>query len=143
MATQQITAEEGMVVSSLQGQAWVVAPDGSRRQLQQGDKVEVGQVVVTAEGAALEIVRSDSTPLKIESGRELLVDRNLLGTAPADAGQAALTQLNSGPAAIERIIAQGSDLSQSLAPTQSGLSSAADASSAHSFVRLTLSLIHI
>jgi VCBS repeat-containing protein len=135
MATNQVSAQARGVVVILQGNAWVVNADGVRRPLKVGDEVQEGQLVVTEDGARLELALPNGQPLRVASGRELLIDANLLGTAPVDKTEAALKDLNSGPADIARVLAAGGDLFAELDPTAAGLGGG-EVSDSHSFVRL-------
>ncbi|MDT7516988.1 retention module-containing protein, partial [Rhodoferax mekongensis] len=135
MATSQISAQARGVVVILQGNAWVVSPDGSKRAIKLGDEIQEGQIVLTEDGTRLELALPNGREISLESGRELLIDANLLGFAAEDATNAALKDLNSSPAAIARVIASGGDLSAELEPTAAGLSGG-DASDSHSFVRV-------
>ncbi|WP_138512688.1 retention module-containing protein [Rhodoferax bucti] len=135
MATSQISAQARGVVVILQGNAWVVSSDGNKRAIKLGDEIQEGQVVLTEDGTRLELALPNGKEISLESGRELLIDANLLGFAPEDATNAALKDLNSGAAAIARVIATGGDLSTELEATAAGLSGG-DASDSHSFVRV-------
>ena len=90
MATSQISAQARGVVVILQGNAWVVSPDGSKRAIKLGDEIQEGQVVLTENGTRLELALPNGREISLESGRELLIDANLLGLAPEDATNAAL-----------------------------------------------------
>ncbi|MFM6989939.1 MAG: retention module-containing protein, partial [Rhodoferax sp.] len=135
MAASQISAQARGVVVILQGNAWVVAPDGSRKAIRLGDEIQEGQVVLTEDGTRLELALPNGHQITVESGRELLIDGNLLGLAPTDPTEAALKDLNSGASAVAKILAQGGDLSTELEATAAGLSGG-DASDSHSFVRV-------
>ncbi|MES2947946.1 MAG: retention module-containing protein, partial [Pseudomonadota bacterium] len=134
MATNQISAQARGIVVILQGKAWLVDASGNRRELKVGDEVQEGQQIVTEDGTRLELALPNGKPLIVSSGRELLIDANLLGTT-TDKSEAALTDLNSGSAEVARIIASGGDLSTQLESTALGLSGG-DGSDSHSFVRL-------
>jgi len=97
--------------------------------------VQEGQVVITDTGTRMELALPNGEPLSVAAGRELLIDANLLGTAPQDRTEAALQDLNSGAAQVARVIAAGGDLSTELDPTAAGLSGG-DGSESHSFVRV-------
>ncbi|MFM2252824.1 MAG: hypothetical protein RJB68_1161, partial [Pseudomonadota bacterium] len=135
MATSQVSAQARGVVVILQGNAWVVSPDGTKRAIKVGDEIQEGQVVITENGTRLELALPNGQAISLEAGRELLIDANLLGLSPTDATEAALRDLNSGSAAIEQINASGGDLSTQLEATAAGLSGG-DASDSHSFVRV-------
>ena len=135
MATTQISAQARGIVVILQGKAWIVDASGNQRPLKVGDEVQEGQKIVTEEGARLELALPNGQPLTIASGREVLVDANLLGSLPTDKTEAALANLNGGSAEVAKIIASGGDLSSQLEATAAGLTGG-DGSDAHSFVRI-------
>jgi VCBS repeat-containing protein len=136
MATNQVSAQTRGIVVILQGNAWVVGADGVRRPLKVGDEVQEGQLVVTEDGARLELALPNGQPLTVASGRELLIDANLLGTSPVDKTEAAIKDLNSGANDIARVLAAtGGDLSAELDRTAAGLAES-EVSESHSFVRL-------
>ena len=135
MATNQVSAQASGVVVILQGNAWVVNVDGVRRPLKVGDEVQEGQIVVTDENTRLELALPNGQPLIVASGRELLIDANLLGTSPADKTEAAIKDLNSGTNDIARVLAADGDLSAE--PDSSAASlGGSEVSDSHSFVRL-------
>ncbi|MDO8248382.1 MAG: retention module-containing protein, partial [Rhodoferax sp.] len=135
MATTQTSAQARGVVVILEGKAWLVTADGTRRPLKAGDEVQTGQQIVTEDGTRLELALPNGQPLTIASGRELLIEGSLLGTEPTDKTEAALKDLNSGSAQIAKVIAAGGDLSTEIDPTAAGLAGG-DASDSHSFVRV-------
>lgn len=135
MATNQISAQARGIVVILQGKAWVVDAAGNKRALGVGDEVQEGQQIITEEGARLELALPNGQPLIVASGRELLIDANLLGTVSTDKSEAALRDLNSGSAEVAKIIASGGDLSAQLESTALGITGG-DNSDSHSFVRL-------
>src|SRR5699024_7686034 len=47
--------ENLITVVSLQGQAWAVAQDGSRRELKVGDTIAADEMVITADGAQIDL----------------------------------------------------------------------------------------
>ncbi|HCX83382.1 MAG TPA: hypothetical protein DHV01_17510, partial [Rhodoferax sp.] len=136
MAANQVTAQARGVVVILQGKAWIVNADGSRRTLKLGDEVQEGQIIATEDGSILELALPNGQPLSIASGRELLLDANLLGIAPTDPTEAALKDLNSGAEAVARALTTGTgDLSAELEATAAGLGGG-EGGESHSFVRL-------
>ncbi|MDR7306317.1 retention module-containing protein, partial [Rhodoferax saidenbachensis] len=136
MAANQVSAQARGVVVVLQGNAWIVNPDGSRKALRLGDEVQEGQVIATEDGTRLELAMPHDQLITVESGRELLIDANLLGTIKTDPTETALKDLNSGAEAIAKVLASGTgDLSAELDATAAGLSGG-DASDSHSFVRV-------
>ncbi|MEN9376272.1 MAG: hypothetical protein RL710_1429, partial [Pseudomonadota bacterium] len=135
MANNQISAQARGIVVVLQGKAWVANADGTRRLLQIGDEVQEGQKIITEDGSRLELALPNGQPLAVTSGRELLIEGSLLGTAPTDKTEAALKDLNSSTSQIERVLAGTGDISKELEPTAAGLGGG-DASDSHSFVRI-------
>ena len=135
MAANQTSAQARGIVVILEGKAWLVDATGTRRPLKVGDEVQEGQQVITEDGCRLELALPNGQPLIVASGRELLIDATLLGTARSDKSEASLTDLNSGSAEVTRIIASGGDLSTELESTALGLGGG-DGSDSHSFVRL-------
>jgi hypothetical protein len=135
MATTQNSAQARGIVVTLEGNAWLVDAAGNRRLLKVGDEVQEGQTVITEDGTRLELGLPNGQPVLIASGRELLIDATLLGSASVDKTEAALVNLNSGSAEIARIIASGGDLSTQLESTAAGLGGG-DGSDTHGFVRL-------
>ncbi|OLP04982.1 retention module-containing protein [Rhodoferax antarcticus] len=124
MATVQNSVEAKGIVVALKGNAWLVDPDGSRRLLKVGDEVQEGQRVVTENGAELELSLPNGQQVSVASARELLIDATLLGTAPLDATEAALKDLNSGASDLAQALAAGGDLLTELDPTAAGLTEA-------------------
>ncbi|MCX7279085.1 MAG: retention module-containing protein, partial [Burkholderiales bacterium] len=135
MATSQVSAQARGIVVLLEGQAWVVDASGQRVLLKVGDEVKEGQVVITDNGAHLELALPHGDPITITAARELLIDANLLGTAPTDPTEAVLKDLNSGADQVTKIIQSGGDLSTELDPTAAGLTGG-DANGTHGFVQL-------
>ncbi|MBB1078149.1 retention module-containing protein, partial [Rhodoferax sp. 4810] len=135
MATVQNSVEARGIVVALKGNAWLVNPDGSRRLLKVGDEVQEGQRIVTENGAELELALPNGQQVAVTSARELLIDATLLGSAPVDATEAALKDLNSGASDLAQALAAGGDLTTELDPTAAGLTGG-EASDSHSFVRV-------
>jgi large repetitive protein len=52
-------------VTYTQGQVWAKSPDGSLRPLQAGSLVNADEVIVTAEGASVELDFGDGIPVAI------------------------------------------------------------------------------
>ncbi|QDQ26773.1 Ig-like domain-containing protein [Chitinimonas arctica] len=133
MAVDLITAQ--VRVALLQGKAWLVDASGQRTELKVGDLIREGQIVVTDAGAQLELALPNAQTIAVAGGRELLIDANLLGTAPVDATEAALASLNAGSDKVIAALNEGRDLSTELEPTAAGLAGG-EGSDAHGFVRL-------
>ncbi|MEY3123626.1 MAG: hypothetical protein RLZZ573_146, partial [Pseudomonadota bacterium] len=135
MATNQIATKARGFVVILEGNAWIVKADGTRVAIKVGDEIQEGQQIVTADGTRLELALPNGQSVTIASGRELLIDANLLGTEPTDKTEAALKDLNSGADQIANVLAAGKDLSTELEPTAAG-NAGGDASDSHGFVRV-------
>ncbi|MFM2275963.1 MAG: hypothetical protein RL211_1835, partial [Pseudomonadota bacterium] len=135
MATSQVSAQARGYIVVLEGKAWVLDNFGRRVLLKVGDEVQEGQVLVTDNGTRLELGMPNGQVVSVSTGRELLVDANLLGIAPTDQSEAVLTDLNNSSAQIARIIQSGGDLSIELDPAGAG-QTGGDASESHGFVRL-------
>ncbi|WP_034607093.1 retention module-containing protein, partial [Chitinimonas koreensis] len=135
MAADQTIAQARGTVVLLQGKAWVVDAQGQRVELNIGDEVQVGQVVITEAGTQLELGLPNGQMVTVAAGRELLIDANLLGVAPSDATEAALKELDSGPDRIIQALNEGKDLSTELEATAAGLGAGGEGD-AHGFVRL-------
>ena len=63
-----------ITVVSLQGKAWAVAQDGSRRELQVGDTVAADEMVVTAAGAQIDLQFADNQVLTLVGEQDAPVD---------------------------------------------------------------------
>ena len=60
-----------ITVVSLQGQAWAVAQDGSRRELQVGDTLAATEMVVTADGAQIDLQFANNQVLSLIGEQEM------------------------------------------------------------------------
>jgi len=135
MATSSNASQARGIVSSLQGKAWIVNDQGLRVELKPGDSVDAGQKIITEDGTQLELGLPNGQTISVAAGRELLIDTNLLGTAPVDATDAAINSLNGDAATVANVLANGGDLTDVLDPTAAGLT-AGEGGGAHGFVRL-------
>ncbi|WP_374400510.1 retention module-containing protein, partial [Niveibacterium sp.] len=133
MATTTNRAEG--TVARLEGKAWVRESDGSLRPIHLGERIAEGQVVVTDNGAVVELRGSNGDPVTLGGGREVLADASLLTQDAVPAQDAALTQPD---AEIDRVIASlnsGADPLAELDPTAAGLGGGTGGEG-HGFVRL-------
>jgi len=64
-------------VSEIIGKAWVQAEDGTRHLLHSGEKVYEGQVIITEDGAIVELKAANGAALKVAEGRELVLGSGL------------------------------------------------------------------
>ncbi|WP_172205241.1 retention module-containing protein, partial [Niveibacterium sp. COAC-50] len=133
MATTTNRAEG--TVARLEGKAWVREADGSLRPIHLGDRIAEGQVVVTDNGAVIELRGPHGDPVTLGGGREVLADAGLLTQDAVPAQDAALTPPD---AELERVIASlnaGADPLAELDPTAAGLGGGSGGDG-HGFVRL-------
>ncbi|QSI78358.1 VCBS domain-containing protein [Niveibacterium microcysteis] len=122
-------------VARLEGKAWVREADGSLRPIHLGDRIAEGQVVVTDNGAVIELRGPHGDPVTLGGGREVLADAGLLTQDAVPAQDAALTPPD---AELERVIASlnaGADPLAELDPTAAGLGGGSGGDG-HGFVRL-------
>ncbi|MDB4299717.1 retention module-containing protein, partial [bacterium] len=64
-------------VAKLVGVAYARASDGSLREIRVGDDVFDGEVLLTAEGSAVELTIPDAPTILVAGGRELLINGEL------------------------------------------------------------------
>ncbi|TDA95793.1 hypothetical protein, partial [Halomonas marinisediminis] len=72
-----------MTVVTLSGEAWVRDGDGKLRALQEGDTVEVGDVIVTASGTTLELAGQNGVNLQVPGGTQVALSELLASLADA------------------------------------------------------------
>ncbi|TSJ90945.1 retention module-containing protein [Chitinimonas sp. BJB300] len=135
MAADQVHAQARCVVVQLQGQAWAIDGKGDQRQLKVGEAVQEGEQIITAAGALLELGLPEGQSLHVAAERTLLIDANLLGQAPVDASEAALSELRADVDKIIQALNEGRDISLEVDPTAAGLAGG-EGNDAHGFVRL-------
>ncbi len=127
-------AKSVAIVSSLEGQAWAKAADGTLRPLKVGDTVAAEEVVVTATGAHIELDFGDGHPVAIAGGKEVTMDRDLWTDLAADNKDASIDDASVKEALT--VLNNGGDLTQSLEETAAGLSGGGS-NEGHDFVELT------
>src|SRR5690554_4012388 len=66
--------ENLITVISLQGQAWAVAQDGTRRELKVGDTLAADEMVIAADGAQIDLQFADNQVLTLVGEQEAPVD---------------------------------------------------------------------
>ncbi|HSC79747.1 MAG TPA: retention module-containing protein, partial [Chitinolyticbacter sp.] len=118
------------------GAAYARDASGKLTALKPGDPIVEQQVLVTAPDGSVVLQLPNGEQLTVGSDRSVLIDAALLGSAPADALDAALAEVNAETAKVEQLLAQGGDLSTELDPAAAGLNAGAGQESGHSFVRL-------
>jgi hypothetical protein len=121
-------------VTYVKGQVWAKAPDGSLRPLEVGAQVNADEVIVTADGASVELDFGDGIPVAITGNQEVSMGRDLWDELAADADEAALEDESVQQALA--ILEQGGDLLEELEDTAAGLGSGAGGGGI-SFVQLS------
>ena len=121
-------------VTYVKGQVWAKAPDGSLRALAVGSQVNADEVIVTAEGAGVELDFGDGIPVAIAGNQEVSMGRDLWDELAADADEAALEDESVQQALA--ILEQGGDLLEELEDTAAGLNGGAGGGGT-SFVQLS------
>ncbi|WP_094985636.1 retention module-containing protein [Cellvibrio mixtus] len=120
-------------VAYLQGQAWAKAPDGSLRPLTLGAVLHDNEILVTAEGARVELDIGGVEALVINGGQEVAMSRDMNPQTATSADEALLND-----ASVEQVLAaleQDGDLLDELEETAAGDNGASGGGS-NSFVRL-------
>jgi hypothetical protein len=78
-------------VSFLQGQAWAKAPDGTLRALTVGSTLNDDEIVVTAQGARVELDVGTGEPLVVNGGLEVGMSRDFHAETATGADEALLS----------------------------------------------------
>ena len=65
-------------IQSIQGTAYAVAVDGSKRTLQLGDQLFEGEVLETSEGGAVQLLLTDGSSYEVAGIPQLLLSAELL-----------------------------------------------------------------
>ncbi|WP_345478708.1 retention module-containing protein, partial [Niveibacterium umoris] len=133
MATTTIRAEG--LVARLEGKAWIRNADGSQHAIHVGDRIAEGQVIVTENGAVVELRGVHGDPVTLGGGREVLADATLLTQEAPPAQEAAVAPADGD---IDKVIASlnaGTDPLAELDATAAGLGAGAQGEG-HGFVRL-------
>ncbi|NLD00616.1 MAG: cadherin-like domain-containing protein, partial [Gammaproteobacteria bacterium] len=87
-----------ITVVSLQGKAWAVAPDGSRRELKVGDTVSMQEMVVTASGAQIDLEFPNNQVLTMLGEQEVPAEQFFIADPLATI--APLTPINTSEQAV-------------------------------------------
>ena len=122
-------------VAFLQGQAWAKSPDGSLRPLVLGGVLNEGEVLVTAQGAQVQLDFGDGAPVAIDGGQEVAMSHDFNGDSATGTDEALLDG-----ASIEQaltVLEQGGDLLEELEETAAGDTGGGGSDGGHNFVRLT------
>jgi VCBS repeat-containing protein len=122
-------------VAFLQGQAWAKSSDGSLRPLALGSVLNEGEILVTAQGAQVQLDFGDGAPVSINGGQEIAMSRDFNSDTATDTDEALLDD-----ASIEQaltVLEQGGDLLEELEETAAGDTGGGSSDGGNSFVRLT------
>ncbi len=121
-------------VSFLQGQAWAKAPDGSLRVLMVGSTLNDDEVVVTAQGARIELDVGTGDPLVVNGGQEVGMSRDFVADTATAADEALLSDASVQEALT--VLDQGGDLLEELEEAAAG-NAGGGGGDGHDFVQLT------
>ncbi|SDO92902.1 hypothetical protein SAMN04487957_1161, partial [Halomonas shengliensis] len=123
-------------VTAITGQAWARDADGNLRELSIGDTLQEGEVLVTADGASVELDFGDNLdPTVIQGGQEVAMTPDLGGEEAVAEEEA--TALDEDLEALLTAIDEGEgDLLAELDPTAAGAGPGGGAEGGHSFVML-------
>src|SRR5690554_1416899 len=123
-------------VTAITGQAWARDADGNLRELSIGDTLQEGEVLVTADGARVELDFGDNLdPIVIQGGEEVAMTPQLSGEEAVAEDEA--SALDEDLEALLTAIDEGEgDLLAELDPTAAGAGPGGGAEGGHSFVML-------
>ncbi|MBM5574503.1 retention module-containing protein [Deefgea sp. CFH1-16] len=138
MAEQIIAANSGakQQIVVVQGEAFIKDARGQLQAIKAGDVLLEGQVIVTDAQGHLTILLPNGQIIELGADRSLLIDGDLLGTAPTDSTEAAVAKTNDSADQIINALNEGKDLSTDLEATAAGLSAGAGGGEGSGFVRL-------
>ncbi|MEN0039553.1 MAG: retention module-containing protein, partial [Cellvibrio sp.] len=122
-------------VSFLQGQAWAKAPDGSLRALTVGSTLNDDEILVTAQGARVELDVGNAEPLVVNGGQEVGMSRDFASDTATTPDEALLSDASVQEALT--VLEQGGDLLEELEETAAGDNGGGGANDGHSFVQLS------
>ncbi len=122
-------------VAFLQGQAWAKAPDGSLRPLSVGSVLNDNEVLVTAQGAQVQLDFGNGEPVLVNGGLEVAMSRDFSNETATDPNEAALDDASVQEALT--VLEQGGDLLEVLEETAAGNNAGGGSDGTNSFVALT------
>uniref|UniRef100_UPI0006891390 retention module-containing protein n=1 Tax=Chitinilyticum litopenaei TaxID=1121276 RepID=UPI0006891390 len=126
------TAPTLMVV---EGRAFLLQPDGSLLPVENGAVLQQGQVLVTGADGQVTLLLPSGQLVELGPDRTVLVDGDLSGLAPSDAGEAKVAKPEQSVDSILAALEEGKDLSTELEATAAGLNGAGEGEG-HGFVQL-------
>ncbi len=123
-------------VTAISGQAWARDAAGNLRELDIGDTLQEGEVLVTAEGASVELDFADNlNPAVIQGEQEVTISADLADDQAVT--EEAASALDEDIEALLTAIEEGEgDLLVDLDPTAAGAGPGGSAEGGHGFVRL-------
>ncbi|CAM5224898.1 retention module-containing protein [Alishewanella longhuensis] len=119
----------------LQGKVWAKASDGITRPLELSSVLNAGDLLVTAEGARVELDIGGIELLIINGGQEVVISREIGSQETAFPEQTLLDDTNVSQ--VLTILEQEVDLFDKLEETAAGNSAGGSSGGGNSFVRLT------
>lgn len=122
-------------VAFLEGQAWAKAPDGSLRPLSVGSTLNADEVLVTAQGAQVQLDFGNGEPVLVNGGLEVAMSRDFSNDTATTSDEAALNDASVQEALT--VLEQGGDLLDELEETAAGEAGGGGADATHDFVQLT------
>lgn len=122
-------------VAFLQGQAWAKAPDGSLRPLSVGSTLNADEILVTAQGAQVQLDFGNGDPVVVSGGLEVAMSRDFSAETATEPNEAALDDASVQEALT--VLEQGGDLLEELEETAAGDSGGGGSDGSSSFVQLT------
>lgn len=120
-------------VASIEGQAWAKAPDGSLRILSLGSTLAADEVLITAEGARVELDFGEGDAVVITGNQQVGMGPDLWEVTVRDPSEAALADASIQQALT--ILEQGGDLLEELEETAAG-STDSSGGGGNSFVQI-------
>ena len=128
------TNAQGKVVA-ISGQILAVSPDGSRRILKLGDSIAIGERLLVADGAYIEVQGNNGNILRVADERNILFTEEVF-LATEDPTTTTIAPLSNDTNAVLAALAQGQDPLQDLEATAAGLNAGAADDGGISFVRI-------
>ncbi|QZA81615.1 retention module-containing protein [Deefgea piscis] len=138
MAEQIIAANSGakQQIVVVQGEAFIKDARGQLQAIKAGDVLLEGQVIVTDAQGHLTVLLPNGQIIELGADRSLLIDGDLLGTAPTDSTEAAVAKTNDSADQIINALNEGKDLTTDLEATAAGLGAGGGTDEGSGFVRL-------
>ncbi|WP_374337430.1 retention module-containing protein, partial [Leeia sp.] len=136
MSDSQSTIKSTLIITAIQGKAWVRDAKGVQHPAAVGEVLKAGEMLITGPSGKVDLENPDGVPIELGSNRQLLIEADVFGTHAADASEAAIAQLNQNDQGVLQAIQNGQDLNEVLDPTAAGLNAGDGTDGGHGFVRL-------